>query len=536
MTQPATTLSMGATGDPTVTVSIFGIFVIITLYIVYRVSNRNTTTAAYYAAESNFTGPQNGVALAGDWLSAASFLGVTGAIAVHGYDGFLYSVGFLVAWLVELMFLAEFVRNTGRFTIGDVISYRMKHRPVRAASATATLVISFFYMVAQMAGAGGLVALLLDIRSGFGQALVITGVGAIMIIYVLLGGMKGTTWVQIIKATLLLICIALMTIFLAGKFLYSFSDLLNSAAAHSPLGSRLLNPGAEYGKDATSKLDFVSLAMAIVLGVSCLPHVIMRFYTVPSAREARRSVVWITWAMILFYLGTMIMGYGATALVGAQAISNAPGGENSAALLLAFRVGGTILLGLVAAVAFATILAVVAGLTLTAASSFAHDVYANVLKRGNADVEAEVRVARLTAVVVGLLSILGGIFAIGQNAAFMVSLALALAGSSNLSTLLYTLFWKRFNTTGTLWSIYSGLISCLVLIVISPVVSGSSSSMFPHVDFAFFPLTNPGIVSIPLSFIAGIVGTFLGERNEAPEKQVEMDVRALTGIGSGLQH
>jgi cation/acetate symporter len=529
------TQSTGATGDPTVTVSIFAVFVIVTLYIVYRVSNRNTTTAAYYTAESNFTGAQNGIALSGDWLSAASFLGITGAIAVHGYDGFLYSIGYLVAWLVGLMFLAEFVRNTGRFTIGDVISYRMRRRPVRAASAIATLAICYFYMVAQMAGAGGLVALLLDVHNKFGQALVITVVGLIMIFYVLLGGMKGTTWVQIIKATLLLICVSLVTVFLIGKFHYSPSLLLDQAADHSPLGARLLNPGSQYGKDATTKLDFVSLSLAIVLGISCLPHVVMRFYTVPSAREARRSVVWIIWAMILFYLGTMVMGYGAAALVGSKTISSAPGSENSAALLLAFHVGGTVLLGLVAAVAFATILAVVAGLTLTAASSFAHDIYASVLKRDNADIESEVRVARITAIVVGVLSIAGGFLAIGQNAAFMVSLALALAASSNLPTLLYTVFWRRFNTTGTLWSIYGGLISCLVLILFSPVVSGSSSSMLPHIDFAFFPLTNPGIVSIPLSFLAGVVGTYLGERDEAPAKQVEMEVRALTGVGSGLE-
>jgi cation/acetate symporter len=529
------TLSMGATGDPNVTVSIFAVFVIVTLYIVYRVSNRRATTADYYAAGSNFTGSQNGVALAGDWLSAASFLGVTGAIAVHGYDGFLYSVGFLVAWLVELMFLAEFVRNTGRFTVGDVISYRMRRKSVRAAAATATLAISFFYMVAQMAGAGGLVALLLDIHNSVGQALVIAGVGMIMIFYVLLGGMKGTTWVQIIKATLLMLCICMMTMFLIGKFLYSPSLLLDTAASHSPLGQQMLNPGAQYGKSDTTKLDFVSLAMAIVLGIACLPHVVMRFYTVPSAREARRSVVWITWAMIVFYLGTLVMGYGAAALVGSKTISSAPGGENSAALLLSFHIGGTILLGLVAAIAFATILAVVAGLTLTAASSFAHDIYASVLKNGNGDIDSEVRVARVTAVVVGVLSIGGGILSMGQNAAFMVSLALALSASSNLSTLLYTLFWKRFNTTGTLWSIYTGLISCLVLILFSPVVSGSSTSMLPDADFAFFPLTNPGIVSIPLSFLAGVVGTFLGERDEAPAKQTEMEVRALTGIGSGLE-
>lgn len=531
------TLSMGtgATGNPAVTISIFALFAIITLYVVYRASNNNRTASAYYTAESNFTGAENGLALAGDWLSAASFLGVTGAIAVHGYDGFLYSVGFLVAWLLELMFLAEFVRNTGKFTIGDVMSYRMRSKPVRAAAATATLMISFFYMVAQMAGAGGLVALLLNIHSAVGQDLVIAGVGAIMIAYVLLGGMKGTTWVQIIKATLLLLCVSVIAVFLIGRFAFDPRRLLDEAAYHSPLGGHLLAPGAQYGKNTITKLDFVSLAMAIVLGISCLPHVVMRFYTVPSAKEARRSVVWITFAMVVFYLGTFVLGYGAAALVGPTTIQSAPGGENSAALLLAFRLGGTIVLGLVAAIAFATILAVVAGLTLTAASSFAHDIYANVLKRNNAEIDSEVRVARVTAVVIGILSIVGGIFAIGQNAAFLVSLALALAGSANLSTLVYTLFWKRFNTSGTLWSIYSGLFSCLALIVFSPVLSGSPSSMFPHADFAYFPLTNPGIVSIPLSFVAGVIGTYLGQRNEAPAKQIEMEVRALTGIGSGLR-
>jgi cation/acetate symporter len=528
-------LSKGATGDPVVTVSIFAVFVVITLLIVYRVGNRQTTTSAYYTAESNFSGAQNGVALAGDWLSAASFLGVTGAIAVDGYDGFLYSVGFLVAWIIALLFMGEMVRNTGRFTIGDVIAYRMRQRPVRAAASIATIVISVFYMTAQMSGAGGLVALLLNVHSRFGQAMVIVFVGAVMIFYVLLGGMKGTTWVQIIKAGLLLVCVALMTVFLSGKFLYSFSQLLDTAANHSSLGSSLLNPGAEYGKTSTTKLDFVSLAMAIVFGVWCLPHVVMRLYTVPSTREARRSVVWITWAMVVFYFCTFIMGFGATALVGSKTIESAPGKENSAALLLSFRVGGTVLLGLVAAVAFATILAVVAGLTLTAASSFAHDIYANVIKRGNAEIESEIRVARITAVVIGIIAILGGILTVSQNAAFLVSLALALSASTNLSTIVYTMFWKRFNTAGTLAAIYAGLISSVGLILFSPVVSGSSDSMLPGLNFAFFPLTNPGIISIPLSFIAGYIGTLMGER-EHPAKQMEMEVRAMTGIGSGLRH
>ena len=527
-------LAAGPVGDPTTTVSVFVGFVLMTLYVVYRVSNRNATASDYYVAGGNITGAQNGIALAGDWLSAASFLGVAGAIAVHGYDGFLYSVGFLVAWLLELMLIAELVRNTGRFTMGDVIAYRMKPRPVRAAAANTALVISFFYMVAQMASAGGLVALLLDVQSKFGQALVLVFVGIVMVLYVLIGGMKGTTWVQIIKALLLLVCVTLMAIFLLGKFSYNLSDLLDRAAAHSPLGQGLLQPGAQYGGSQTSRLDFVSLAMAIVLGISCLPHIMMRFYTVPSAREARRSVVWITWTMIIFYLATLFLGYGATALVGSEAIQHAPGKENSAALLLAHRIGGSPLLGVVAAIAFATILAVVAGLTLTASAAFAHDVYANVIKRGKASAESEIRVARLTALVVGVLSTAGGIAAIGQNAAFMVSLALALAASANLPTVLYSLFWRRFNTAGTLWSMYTGLVSSIVLIVFSPAVSGKESSMFPDVDFHWFPLSNPGLVSIPLAFFAGFVGTLFGGKEQDPARQAEMEVRSLTGVGSGL--
>ena len=523
-----------AAGNPAINISVFALFVTVTLFVVYRVSTHNASTADYYAGGGAFSGAQNGIALAGDWLSAASFLGVAGAIAVHGYDGFLYSVGFLVAWLIELLLIAEMLRNTGRYTMGDVISFRMRQRPVRAAAANSTMVISYVYMVAQMAAAGGLVALLLDVRSKGGQAIVITIVGLIMIFYVLIGGMKGTTWVQIIKAAILLVCVSLMTVFLLTKFGFSLSAILEKAAANSSLGTKLLNPGAQYGKTPDSKLDFVSLSMAIIFGISCLPHVLMRFYTVPNSREARRSVVWITWAMFVFYLGTLVMGYGATALVGSDAIVHSPGGENSAAPLLAVRIGGPILLGIVASVAFATILAVVAGLTLTASASFAHDVYANIIKRGKADPASEIRVARITALTVGFLSSLGGIFAVGQNAAFLVSLALALAASANLPTMLFSLFWKRFNTAGVLCSMYSGLISCVVLIVFSPAISGKPTSMIPGMDFHWFPLANPGIVSIPLSFLAGVVGTFFGTRDENPAKQSEMEVRALTGIGSGL--
>jgi cation/acetate symporter len=523
-----------ATGSPTLNLSVFLIFVFSTLLIVYKAMNRNQTASDYYAAGSSFTGMQNGIALSGDFLSAASFLGISGAIAVHGYDGFLYSVGWLVAWLVALLLIGERLRNTGRFTMGDVMAFRMRQRPVRAAAANATLVITFFYMLAQMAGAGGLIALLLDVHTKGGRALLISGVGVVMLLYVLVGGMKGTTWVQIIKAGLLLACVTFLSVFIIGKFGFSFSALLQQATVNSPLGERLLEPGSLYGQDAMSKLELVSLALSLVLGISSLPHVLMRFYTVPNAKEARRSVVWCTWSMFTFYLSILVVGYGATALVGSDAIVHAPGGENSAAPLLAFHVGGVVLLGVVSAVAFATILAVVAGLTLAASASFAHDVYANVIRRGKADPRSEIRVARLTAIVIGLLAIVGGIVADGQNVAFLVSLALALAASANLPTMLYTLYWKRFNTSGTLWSIYGGLVSCLVLIIFSPTVSGTRTSIITSVDFHWFPLTNPGIVSIPLSFVLGYLGTVFSRHPADPDKQAEMEVRALTGIGAHM--
>jgi cation/acetate symporter len=527
-----TVVAAESLGSPALNMTVFGAFVVVTLFVVYRVSHRHTSTSDYYAAGSAFTGGQNGFALTGDYLSAASFLGIAGAIAVHGYDGFLYSIGFLVAWLVALLLVAELVRNTGRFTMGDVLAYRMRQRPVRAAAATSTLVISFFYMLAQMAGAGGLVALLLDVHGKAGQALVIMAVGLVMIFYVLVGGMKGTTWVQIIKASILLLCVLLMTVFLLGKFGFSVSGLLDEAAANNSHGQDVLEPGGQYGTSMISQLDFISLSLALILGAAGLPHVLMRFYTVPNAVQARRSVVWAVCSMAVFYLATLVIGYGASALVGSDTILASTGKENSAAPLLAFEIGGTVLLGVVAAVAFATILAVVAGLTITASASFAHDVYANIVRRGRAEPRSEVRVARLTAVVIGLLAMVGGILANGQNVAFLVALAFAFAASANLSTLLYSLFWRRFNTRGTLWAMYGGLGSCLVLVAVSPVVSGAPTSIFPDVDFHLFPLTNPGIVSIPISFLAGFLGTLLSSERAEERLQAEMEVRSLTGIGS----
>jgi cation/acetate symporter len=534
-----TVLAAATVGNPVANIGIFSVFVIVTMVVVIKASKRNATADEFFTGGRGFSGPQNGIAIAGDYLSAASFLGIAGAIAVYGYDGFLYSIGFLVAWLVALLLVAELLRNTGRFTMADVLSFRLRQRPVRLAAATSTLTVSLFYLLAQMAGAGGLVALLLDVKSRGGQSIVIAVVGVLMIVYVLVGGMKGTTWVQIIKAVLLITGAALMTVMVLAKFGFNFSDILGSAqsaishATTKGVSSRdVLAPGAQYGGSLTSKINFVSLALALVLGTAGLPHVLMRFYTVPTAKEARRSVVWAIALIGAFYLFTLVLGYGAAALVGPDRILKAAGGVNSAAPLLAFELGGVILLGVISAVAFATILAVVAGLTITASASFAHDIYASVLKSHKVTEDEQVRVSRITAVVLGVFAIGLGILANGQNVAFLVALAFAVAAAANLPTILYSLYWKRFNTRGALWSMYGGLISTIVLIVFSPAVSGSKTAMIPGADFAYFPLANPGIVSIPLAFALGIIGTLTSSDTGDPERNAEMEVRSLTGVGA----
>ncbi|WP_319435708.1 cation acetate symporter [Mycobacterium sp. RTGN5] len=526
-------------GNPTVNISIFVAFVLITLFIVIRAGRSNTNATEFFTGGRAFSGPQNGIAIAGDYLSAASFLGIAGAIAVYGYDGFLYSIGFLVAWLVALLLVAELLRNTGKFTMADVLSFRLKQRPVRVAAATSTMTVSLFYLLAQMAGAGGLVALLLDVQGRTAQSIVIAVVGVLMIVYVLVGGMKGTTWVQIIKAVLLIVGAAVMTVMVLVKFGFNISDILGSAqhmvheATTKGVSSRdVLAPGAQYGANTTSKINLLSLGLALVLGTAGLPHVLMRFYTVPTAKEARRSVVWAIGLIGAFYLFTLALGYGAAAIVGPDKILAAPGGQNSAAPLLAFQLGGVVLLGIISAVAFATILAVVAGLTITASASFAHDVYASVLKSHKVTEEEQVRVSRITAVVLGIAAIGLGILANGQNVAFLVALAFAVAASANLPTIVYSLYWKRFNTRGALWSMYGGLISCLLLIVFSPAVSGNKTAMIPSADFDWFPLANPGIVSIPLAFLLGIVGTLTSSDTGDPEINAEMEVRSLTGVGA----
>ncbi|MDO5618794.1 MAG: cation acetate symporter [Kocuria sp.] len=525
-------------GAPWLNMLIFGAFVAVTMVVVLRASKHTSTAADYYAGGRSFSGTQNGLAIAGDYLSAASFLGIVGAIALQGYDGFLYSIGFLVAWLVALLLIAEPLRNTGKFTMADVLSFRLRQRPVRIAAATSTLCVTFFYLLAQMAGAGALVSLLMGISSSWGQSLVIIVVGALMIMYVLIGGMKGTTWVQIIKAVLLMTGVGAMTIWALAMFGFNFSSMLGEAvnvvnqSGADMDGQKLLEPGLRYGLNEWTKLDFVSLGMAMVFGAAGLPHVLMRFYTVPTAKEARKSVVWAISLIGLFYLFTLVLGFAAAALIGSERILAAPGGVNSAAPLLAFELGGSVLLGIIAAVAFATILAVVAGLAITASASFAHDIYSNVIKKGNSSAKEELRVAKLTVVVIGVVSILGGIGAQGQNVAFLVALAFAVAASANLPTILYSLYWRGFTTRGAVWSMYGGLIISIGLIIFSPVMSGAETSMIQGVDFSWFPLSNPGLVSIPASFLLGYIGSKTDPYKESVEKQAEMEVRSMTGVGA----
>jgi cation/acetate symporter len=540
----------------TLTITLFLIFVAITLAITVWASRQTKTATDFYAGGRSFSGFQNGMAIGGDYMSAASFLGIAGLIALYGYDGFLYSIGFLVAWLVALLLVAEFLRNSGRYTMADVLAFRMRQRPVRTAASVSTIVVSIFYLIAQMVGAGALVSLLLGIKPGTtflgmgadtAKVATIILVGALMIIYVVVGGMKGTTYVQIVKAILLMSGALVMTVLVLAHYKFNLSSLLGDAAKQSGKGAAFLEPGLRYGVEKPtaidtfySKMDLLSLGIALVLGTAGLPHILTRFYTVPTARIARKSVLWAIGIIGVFYLFTLALGFGAAALVGSKAITAQDKAGNTAAPQLAQALGiryfggetgGAVLLAIIAAVAFATILAVVAGLTLASSSSVAHDFYASVVKRGAASERDEVRVARIAAFVIGAIAITLSIFAQSLNVAFLVALAFAVAASGNLPAILYSLFWKRFNTSGALWAIYGGLISAIVLVFFSPVVSGSATAMFPDSDWHWFPLSNPGIISIPIGFLCGWIGTVLSKESDV-DKFAELEVRALTGYGA----
>jgi cation/acetate symporter len=521
-------------------------FVAVTLVITYFSARKATGSAAYFAAGRSIKGWQNGLAVAGDYMSAASFLGISGIICISGYDGFMYSVGFLVAYLTVLLLVAEPLRNAGKYTMADLLAYRMRPKPVRAMASLSTLTVSTFYMIAQMVGAGGIIKVLIGVD--FVPAVI--GVGVLMLVYVVFGGMLATTWVQIIKAILLMGGAFALSWLVLSKHDFSLARFFEAVSTADYAGTaakakNLLDPGLRYGAGVNpwGPLDFVSLSLGLVLGTAGLPHILVRFYTVPDAKTARVSVVWATAIIGVFYILTTFFGFGAATLLKlpfdatGQPLAVIPpdaiplaGGKldgNMVAPILAKVLGGDWFFAFISAVAFATILAVVAGLTMSASTSFAHDFYTNVIHHGKEKTPGEeVRVARITAFVVGAVSIFLAIQMRSMNVAFLVGLAFAVAASANLPVILFSVLWKRFNTAGAVTGLGVGLGSSILLILISPNgLLGKAG--------AIFPLENPGIVSIPLGFIGAWLGTILSSRDEIAEaKFAEMSVRAETGLGA----
>jgi cation/acetate symporter len=443
-------------------IAFFVLFVLVTLAITYWAAKRTRTTKEFYAAGRSITGFQNGLALAGDYMSAASFLGIAGLVSTKGYDGLIYSVGWLVGWPIIMFLIAEPLRNLGKYTFADVVAFRLQQRPIRAAAAAGSLITVLFYLIAQMVGAGTLFKLMFGLN--FELALVIVGV--LMISYVLFGGMLATTWVQIIKAGLLLGGATLLVLLTLGKFGFSYGELFKQAATATPAGQNFLTPGGLI----TSPLEAFSLGLALMFGTAGLPHILMRFYTVPDAKQARKSVFYATGFIGYFYILTVTIGFGAAVLVGQKVIMGIDKGGNMAAPLLAEALGGTVFLGFLSAVAFATILAVVAGLTLAGASALSHDLYVGVIRRGQSAEKEEVKVAKIATVCLGIAAILLGILFKGQNVAFMVGLAFAVAASANFPALLLSIMWSKFTTQGAVWSIWTGMTLAVVLIVLSPTV------------------------------------------------------------------
>ncbi|MDX6692738.1 MAG: cation/acetate symporter [Blastocatellia bacterium] len=519
-------------------------FIAVTLAITYWAARRTSGAEAFFAANRQITGWQNGLAVAGDYMSAASFLGIAGIIAYQGYDGFMYSVGFLVAYLTVLLIVAEPLRNAGKYTMADVLAYRLKARPVRSMAALSTLTVSTFYMIAQMVGAGALVTLLLK-DSGISYRVAVIGVGVLMIVYVVFGGMLATTWVQIIKAVLLMGGTLLLSILVLAHFGFSFGqffEAISRVTYHDSKGAEVtqnfLQPGLLY-KPPYGPLNLISLGLALVLGTAGLPHILVRFYTVPDARTARKSVVWAMFLIGVFYIMTTFLGFGAATIVGRDYIAT-NGGTNMSAPLLAQSLGGDVFFAFISAIAFATILAVVAGLTISASTSFAHDFWTNVIHKGTERAPGEeVRVARVTAFVVGAISIAIAIL-LGPtaNVAFLVGLAFAVAASANLPVIIFSLFWRRFNTRGAVAGLATGLASSIILILISPsimtvdapTVTGAARHLIQSAPL--FPLENPGLVSIPLGFLGAYLGALTGREPEAEAKFDELTVRANTGLGA----
>lgn len=589
----------GLKANPKVTIPIFLIIIGATMSVVVWSAKQTKSAADFYTAGGGITGTQNGWAIAGDYMSAASFLGISGMISLYGYDGFMYSVGWLVAYITVLLIVAEPCRNAGKYTLGDILSFRTSPKPVRAVAAISTVAVSTFYLTAQMVGAGKLMQLLL----GINYQVAIIGVGILMVGYVVFGGMTATTWVQIIKAGLLMTGAALLSVMVAAKSGFNpmqfFTDIatnekiidhvkllpiylkeVQAGTATVDAGQRFLEPGLFL----TNPLDQISLGMALVLGTAGMPHILMRFFTVPTAQEARKSVIVAMFIIGSFYILTTLLGFGAAVNLSPQGIKAVDAGGNMAAMMLAKTLGGEIspfigdlLLAFLCAVAFATILAVVSGLVLAASAAIAHDIYVNVIKDGHADQKQQVLAARVTSFVVGAVGIVIGIAAEKQNVAHLVALAFAVASSGNLPAVALSLFWKKFNTAGVVCGMVVGTVASIGLVMVSPNmtypdrVADNAKAAYTKLegDIAagkvapeamektmktieakkaeevknrggksmiglskpIFTLKNPGIVSIPLGFLAAIIGTLAFPCRKAEEMWDEIYVRQNTGLG-----
>ncbi|MFZ0075640.1 MAG: cation acetate symporter [Exiguobacterium undae] len=507
-------------------VALFAAIVGLTLVITYFAARKTKTANDFYTADGGLTGAQNGMAIAGDYMSAASFLGIAGMIALAGFDGFFYSIGFLVDYLVVLYLVAEPLRNLGKYTMADMIAARFNASKVRGVAAMNSIVISIFYMIAQLVGAGALIELLLGIP--YTTSVIIVGI--LMTVYVVFGGMTATSWVQIIKAVLLMAGTAVISFMVFAKFDFSIMKMFSEVKQATPLGDSFLNPGNKF----KLPLDTISLNLALVLGTAGLPHILIRFFTVKDAPTARKSVVYATWIIGAFYILTIFLGFGAAAFVGSEDIIAANAAGNMAAPLLAQALGGDLLFAFVAAVAFATILAVVAGLVLSAASAFAHDFYSHILRKGQATEKEQMTAARLASIAVALVSMVLALFAQSMNVAFLVSLAFAVAASANLPVILLTIFWRRFSTGGAVTGMMVGLFSSLILVALSPNIwAVDGSALF--VGEALFPLANPGIVSIPLGFLGAIIGTLVTKSDEVAGNFERILVKANTGIDTATE-
>ncbi|MGC8658275.1 MAG: solute symporter family protein [Desulfomonilaceae bacterium] len=579
--------------DRPITITLFIIIIIITLGIVIWAAKRTKTTADFYAARGAITGFQNGWAIAGDYMSAASFLGIAGLICLYGYDGFMYSVGWLVAYVTVLLIVAEPCRNSGKFTMGDVLSFRSNPKPVRAAAATSTVIVSVFYLLAQMVGAGKLIELLI----GIPFRVSIIGVGALMIIYVVFGGMIATTWVQIIKACLLMAGAIVICILVAARSGFNpvqfFADVANNVQIQNWTQTHLLHeavakPGFDYGQRFLEPglllkdvWDQISLGMALVLGTAGMPHILMRFFTVPTAQAARKSVIWAMFIIGTFYILTTLLGFGSAIYVSPQISFAVDKGGNMSNLLLAQMLGnqiapfvGDFLLAFLCAVAFATILAVVSGLVLAASAAISHDIWVNIVRGGHADQHEQVKAARVASITFGAIAIILAILSEGQNVAHLVALAFAVASSGNLPTVVLSLFWRKFNTAGIVAGLIIGTIASVVLVLVSPnmqypkiIAAGAQKtivalekkqaegaaltdkqkaqlanakityeknkdgSSIVGLDKPWFPLKNPGIISIPLGFIAAILFALLFRSKKEEDAFDELYVKQNTGIG-----